>query len=59
MECQLFNVHCLALFVISEAATGVFTGSVYNDKTIFDAGHLGELAMFDDGSTIVQKTHHR
>ena len=42
-----------------EAATGVFTGSVFNDKTIFKAGHYGEMADFMDGTTILQKTHHR
>ena len=42
-----------------EAATGVFTGSVFNDKSIFKAGHYGETADFMDGTTILQKTHHR
>ena len=42
-----------------EATTGVFTGSVFNDKTIFNAGHFGETADFMDGTTILQKTHHK
>jgi len=42
-----------------EAATGVFTGSVFNDKSIFKAGHYGETADFMDGTTILQKTHFR
>ena len=41
-----------------EAATGVFTGSVFNDKTIFKAGHYGETVDFMDGTTILQKTHY-
>ena len=41
-----------------EAATGVFTGSVYNDDEIYKAGHLGEKRDHTDGSTLVQKTHH-
>ena len=42
-----------------EAATGVFTGSVYNDSMILSAGHYGEGREYNDGSTILQKTHHR
>eukprot|EP00092_Neocalanus_flemingeri_P030481 GFUD01033089.1.p1 GENE.GFUD01033089.1~~GFUD01033089.1.p1 ORF type:complete len:320 (-),score=75.32 GFUD01033089.1:155-1114(-) len=42
-----------------EAATGVFTGSLYGGKYFVSAGHLGETRPFDDGSTIVQKTHLR
>ena len=41
-----------------EAATGIFTGSVFNNQGIFDAGHLGERREYSDGSTILQKTHH-
>ena len=42
-----------------EAATGVFTGSIFNDKSILRAGHYGEARNFNDGTTILQKTHHR
>ena len=42
-----------------EAATGVFTGSIFNDKSILRAGHHGEARDFQDGSTILQKSHHR
>ena len=42
-----------------EAATGVFTGSVYRAKTILAAGHLGEARHYSDGSTLLQKTHQR
>lgn len=42
-----------------EGAGGVFTGSVYGDMSIFNAGHWGELRNFTDGSTFLQKTHHR
>ena len=41
-----------------EAATGVFTGSVYSDPGIYTAGHLGERREYSDGSTLLQKTHH-
>ena len=41
-----------------EAATGVFTGSVFNDESIVSAGHYGEARNFSDGSTLLQKTHH-
>ena len=41
-----------------EAATGVFTGSIYNDKVILASGHLGEGVDYRDGTTILQKTHH-
>ena len=42
-----------------EAASGVFTGSVFHDGRILRAGHLGEARAFRDGTTILQKTHHR
>ena len=42
-----------------EAATGVFTGSIFNDKSILRAGHHGETRDPRDGSTILQKSHHR
>ena len=41
-----------------EAASGVFTGSVFHDGRILRAGHLGEARAFKDGTTILQKTHH-
>jgi hypothetical protein len=41
-----------------ECATGVFTGSVYHDRIIYSSGLLGECRPPNDGSTIVQKTHH-
>lgn len=41
-----------------EAASGVYTGSVYRDPSIERAGHWGEGRDFRDGSTLVQKTHH-
>ncbi|XP_023348167.1 WSC domain-containing protein 1-like, partial [Eurytemora carolleeae] len=42
-----------------EGASGIFTGSIFVSTSITDAGHLGELRNFRDGSTILQKTHHR
>lgn len=41
-----------------ENASGYFTGSVYNDKQLYNSGLLGELCPPNDGTTIVQKTHH-
>ena len=41
-----------------EAATGVFTGSMYNDSLLLSAGHHGEGRSYSDGSTLLQKTHH-
>ena len=41
-----------------EAATGVFTGSIFNDGSIVQAGHYGESRNYNDGSTLLQKTHH-
>ncbi|KAK2720689.1 sialate:O-sulfotransferase 2-like isoform X1 [Artemia franciscana] len=40
-----------------EASTGVFTGSVYEDRHLYFSGFLGELADWSSGETIVQKTH--
>ena len=37
----------------------MYTGSVYNDKSILRAGHHGEARSYRDGSTLLQKTHHR
>ena len=42
-----------------EAATGVFTGSVFNDPAIARAGYKGEVVDYTDGTTLLQKTHHR
>jgi hypothetical protein len=42
-----------------ESSTGLFTGSVFNDQSIAKAGHYGETVDYLDGSTILQKTHHR
>ena len=42
-----------------EGASGVYTGSIFESGSITNAGHLGELRNFSDGSTILQKTHHR
>jgi len=41
-----------------ESGSGVFTGSIYQDPRI-SSKLRGELANFTDGSTLVQKTHHR
>ena len=41
-----------------EASTGVFTGSIYNNQGIVAAGLYGESRPYNDGSTILQKTHH-
>ncbi|XP_069167741.1 WSCD family member AGAP003962 isoform X2 [Procambarus clarkii] len=40
-----------------EAASGVFTGSVYQDATLVRGGYLGDLEAPDSGTTLVQKTH--
>ena len=42
-----------------EGATGVYTGSIFSDSSLIRAGHLGEGREYNDGSTILQKTHHR
>jgi len=41
-----------------DGCTGVFTGSVFLDRSLSAAGLLGEDRDPNDGSTIVQKTHH-
>ena len=53
-KCKKSFIRCIA-----EGSTGVYTGSVFRDKTIDIAGHHGEMREFQDGSTIVQKTHHK
>ena len=43
-----------------EAATGVFTGSVFNDKTIQQAGHFGETADYRaDWLTLIGRAQSR
>lgn len=42
-----------------EGSSGLYTGSVFNDRSILRAGHYGEGRNYLDGSTILQKTHHR
>ena len=39
--------------------TGIHTGSIYNDRNTEKAGHHGDFKKFDNGATILQKTHHR
>ena len=51
--------HPLPPRYLVEAATGLFTGSVFNDEMIQAAGHYGETVDFRDGTTLLQKTHHR
>jgi len=41
-----------------DSSTGIFTGSLFNDQELFEAGLHGEMKWPNDGSTIVQKTHH-
>ena len=41
-----------------EAATGVFTGSIYHNEGIINEGLYGEAREYSDGSTLLQKTHH-
>ena len=57
---QLYTctLNCSLNRYLLEAATGVFTGSVYYGKGIYEAGHLGEKRDYNDGSTLIQKTHH-
>ncbi|XP_042216873.1 uncharacterized protein LOC121862623 [Homarus americanus] len=40
-----------------EAATGVFSGSVYSDRTLYNNGFLGETDSVGSKRTIIQKTH--
>ncbi|XP_057378355.1 sialate:O-sulfotransferase 1-like [Daphnia carinata] len=40
-----------------EAASGIYTGSIYKDANLYLHGFWGELADWDAGVTCVQKTH--
>lgn len=40
-----------------EGATGIFTGSMYDDTSLMRKGLYGEGVMHDSGMTIVQKSH--
>ncbi|CAG7726292.1 unnamed protein product [Allacma fusca] len=41
-----------------EGSSGIFTGSIFGDEKLYALGLLGESRSPNDGSTIVQKTHH-
>ncbi|XP_071528311.1 uncharacterized protein [Panulirus ornatus] len=40
-----------------EAATGIFTGSLYDDTSLTRKGMYGEGITYDSGMTILQKSH--
>ncbi|XP_045106832.1 uncharacterized protein LOC123501860 [Portunus trituberculatus] len=40
-----------------EGATGVFTGSTYDDQHLYVTGMFGELESWSAGTTLTQKTH--
>ena len=40
-----------------EQATGIYTGSVYNDTNLYKNGLLGEITEPTDGRTLFQKSH--
>ncbi|XP_069985494.1 sialate:O-sulfotransferase 1 [Penaeus vannamei] len=40
-----------------EAASGIFTSSVYSDRTLVTAGYLGERHKYGWGTTIATKSH--
>lgn len=42
-----------------ESGSGFFTGSVFNDETLNKSGYYGESIDYRDGTTLLQKTHHR
>lgn len=44
--------------MLIEGATGIYTGSKYNEKAIYERnGFIGELEEFDAGTTIAIKNH--
>lgn len=40
-----------------EGATGIFTGSLYDDSSLIRKGMYGEGVMYNSGMTILQKSH--
>lgn len=40
-----------------EETSGFYTGSVYNDMSLFEGGMYGETLRFEDGQTPLVKTH--
>ncbi|XP_045600125.2 uncharacterized protein [Procambarus clarkii] len=40
-----------------EGATGIFTGSLYDDSSLTRKGMYGEGVIYDSGMTILQKSH--
>ena len=44
--------------MLIESATGIFTGSKYNERSIYEQnGFLGELEPIGNGRTIASKNH--
>ena len=43
--------------VLLEKSTGIYTGSIYNDKSLYEAGLFGEYTDPPDGTTLFQKAH--
>ena len=43
--------------MLLEKSTGIYTGSVYEDKKLLEAGFLGEKTVPSDGETLFQKSH--
>ena len=56
---RFFCISIILFRYLIEASTGIYTGSIFQDRSIARAGYFGEVVNFRDGSTIVQKTHHR
>ncbi|XP_002742011.1 sialate:O-sulfotransferase 1-like [Saccoglossus kowalevskii] len=40
-----------------ETATGIYTGSVYHDKNLYQGGFLGEMENWQSGTTLIVKRH--
>ena len=40
-----------------EGATGIYTGSLYDDTSLIRKGMYGEAVSYDTGMTLLQKTH--
>ncbi|CAG5077146.1 Oidioi.mRNA.OKI2018_I69.PAR.g8639.t1.cds [Oikopleura dioica] len=43
--------------MLLEKSTGIYTGSIYNDKSLYEDGLFGEYTDPTDGTTLFQKAH--
>ena len=55
--CTEWKFLFLLVRYLIEGATGIYTGSMYDDSSLIRKGMYGEAVAYDSGLTLLQKTH--